>query len=433
MDNKYTNNDIFKTTECPSDALLLRYVNNNIVKEEKRLVELHLVDCEMCNDMVEGFQRMDVNKLENHLTAVHSEIDLAIEQYSRKGIVTPKFRWYYAAAAIFILGLTGMLYKFYFNSIDATKVAELPKPHQQEMPILVDTVQEKEVLESTQQNVETIKAVSPTTVESNTKSVALSEDAEPMERSSAAETPASGVKNSEELDVITDDVKAVVAEKSLKEAELTVVGKTDAILFQPNFATPTTNSFSTVVTPNDINCSGTSLNEVQIQSKQHKTYLWKSEVAKKSDSKNKGKAASQSAAKDEGLKFENEVAMEQKKQNTDQADFLNEGLQFLNQKNYSQAIIKFTSFLDSHPKHCEALNGLAQCYENTNQLAESLVKYKELSALKCNKLSDQAYLKQAALYIKTKQTNEAKVALQKAMQSKFLEIAEQAKRELDKL
>jgi len=32
MDNKYTNKDIFNTTECPSDALLLRYVKETISK-----------------------------------------------------------------------------------------------------------------------------------------------------------------------------------------------------------------------------------------------------------------------------------------------------------------------------------------------------------------------------------------------------------------
>ena len=46
---------------------------------------------------------------------------------------------------------------------------------------------------------------------------------------------------------------------------------------------------------------------------------------------------------------------------------------------------------------------------------------------------DAAYLKLSELYFKNNQPNEAKQVLKKAMQSKYLDIAEQAKKELGKL
>jgi Tfp pilus assembly protein PilF len=66
-------------------------------------------------------------------------------------------------------------------------------------------------------------------------------------------------------------------------------------------------------------------------------------------------------------------------------------------------------------------------------LPEAIANYIKLSKQKCNKISDTAYIKLAELYVKNNQVNEAKKSLQKALQSKYLDIAEQAKKELDKL
>jgi predicted Zn-dependent protease len=103
------------------------------------------------------------------------------------------------------------------------------------------------------------------------------------------------------------------------------------------------------------------------------------------------------------------------------------------QKNYDAALLKFKTYLVNKPKNCEAVNGAAQCYDATNKIGDAIVYYTKLSQLKCAKQSDVAYLKLSELFIKNKQPEQAKQILQKAMQSKYLDIAEQAKRELDKL
>jgi TolA-binding protein len=105
----------------------------------------------------------------------------------------------------------------------------------------------------------------------------------------------------------------------------------------------------------------------------------------------------------------------------------------LQQKKFNEALAKFNQYVKTHPKSCEAVNGVAQCYDATHKMAEAIINYTKLSQLKCGKQSDAAYLKLGELYSKNKQPNEAKKVLQKAMQSKYLDIAEQAKKELDKL
>jgi hypothetical protein len=46
--------DIFTQTACPSQDQLLAYVKGELSAEERHEVELHLQDCEMCSEAVEG-------------------------------------------------------------------------------------------------------------------------------------------------------------------------------------------------------------------------------------------------------------------------------------------------------------------------------------------------------------------------------------------
>ncbi|MFY0255023.1 anti-sigma factor family protein [Chitinophaga sp. 30R24] len=47
-------NDIFVTTGCPSQQQLLDYVQGKLTAAEQHEVEMHLADCELCSDALEG-------------------------------------------------------------------------------------------------------------------------------------------------------------------------------------------------------------------------------------------------------------------------------------------------------------------------------------------------------------------------------------------
>jgi len=428
MDNKYTNTNIFETTECPSDALLLSYVKGTIAKEDKRLVELHMVDCEMCNDMVEGYQRMNPTQIELNIKAIEFKIDQVVAENDQKKGGTTTFKWYYAAAAIFIIGLTGILYNVYFKSLDSAKVVDLPVPHQDE--VSVDAAEKEDVNNSqnTNQLQETlaIEPLKTVTLETQNKRNAVVEE-------DLAEAEA----------ISNDDVPAPVEQKIAEQhtvafdAETTTKALSDNNTFgnstiaQPTFTgAPNTEMLANGASPSLVNPS-TQLEAID--------YKWtdskKSNFNKKeSAAKSKFKADKPAVAE----KNEEEKDKQSERVSDEKLDSLSSNLlvvanQLLLQKNYDAALLKFKTYLVNKPKNCEAVNGAAQCYDATNKIGDAIVYYTKLSQLKCAKQSDVAYLKLSELFIKNKQPEQARQILQKAMQSKYLDIAEQAKRELDKL
>ncbi|WP_143056674.1 anti-sigma factor family protein [Chitinophaga sp. YR573] len=52
MNEEY--NDLFTTTQCPSQQQLLDYVQGRLTPEQQHEVEIHLADCELCSEAVEG-------------------------------------------------------------------------------------------------------------------------------------------------------------------------------------------------------------------------------------------------------------------------------------------------------------------------------------------------------------------------------------------
>ena len=437
MAHKYTNSDFFKTTECPSDALLLSYVKGTINNADKRLVELHLVDCEMCNDMVEGYQKMDASEISSHVKSIEIKIDEAVAKQSNSKAATSTFKWYYAAAAILLIGLTGILYQFYFNSLEETKVADLPTPHQAESRPQIDTSVKEQMNEEPPLKEEvsskSIPDEQPVPVKSVTKKPAMMEDLAVSESDMERETPMTTEAKSEgklasEPVLVEADKNTAATVTSGSTVSLNITAPTQSYSWTPstegNVQGTTTNT-----TVNDLFYDGTSLNAVEI----NKNLNDKKKLESATTSKFKAKAAEKSPVAKQEANNEQEETAALKDVSADDADLLSETKQLLNSKKYNEAIINYNLYLKTHPKNCEAIAGLAQCYEFTNQINQAINDYTQLSKLKCGKQSDSAYLKLAELYLKNKQTNEAKAVLQKATNSKYLDIAEQAKSELNKL
>lgn len=431
MDNKYTNTDIFKSTECPSDALLLRYVKDKISREDKRLVELHLVDCEMCNDMIEGYQRMEPANMDMHIKTVEQRIDNVVNEAAKKGKPAVQFKWYYAAAAVLMLALTGIVYQFYFSSLNETKVADLPKPHEHATAPLVESEPAgNETLTVSAPTAEIIKFTKPVATQ-ETEQLKITEQ-ENVSVASAAEEAPVPVQAEAKADAVEDVVVlAEPATKALNDMNTVRIANTDAATAPQGFTSPGATTIIAQPTTTNFNAAPAhteTLNLSQLEGK-NVVYNWKETTEKNAKFKAKSPAAT---AKKSESKDKAETDSE-KAAGAAAPDLLTEGLSLLKQKQYTSAIQKFNAHLTTHPNDCAALQGLSTSYEFINQQAQAILNYIKLTELKCGKISDEAYLKLAALYLKNNQPEAAKTALQKAKASTYSDIAKQAQKELDKL
>ena len=52
-------NDLFTTTQCPTQQQLLDYVQGRLTPEQQHEVELHLSDCELCSEAIEGLSAFE--------------------------------------------------------------------------------------------------------------------------------------------------------------------------------------------------------------------------------------------------------------------------------------------------------------------------------------------------------------------------------------
>jgi hypothetical protein len=99
MNEKLLN--ILEPTECLSSETIQKYFDGNLSKEEMHEVERHLVDCEICNDELEGLALLDNSaNLDFRINRLNQDI--------RKKLVTKKYKKRFviykiaAVAALFI-------------------------------------------------------------------------------------------------------------------------------------------------------------------------------------------------------------------------------------------------------------------------------------------------------------------------------------------
>ena len=86
----------FNKTDCLSEQMLKDYQQGLLSKEQIRMVELHLADCEICNDYVEGLSLLsNSNELE-------TESQIIINKINKKNTKKNKIWLFAAAASIFI-------------------------------------------------------------------------------------------------------------------------------------------------------------------------------------------------------------------------------------------------------------------------------------------------------------------------------------------
>jgi len=97
-----------------------KYLSDSLSKDEKRKIEMHLADCEMCTDELEGLSLLNnPQKLDFIITELNSKIDNRTT--TKKGVFLKKIKPYYSIAALvlILISITSLLI---FNNLSSEKL-----------------------------------------------------------------------------------------------------------------------------------------------------------------------------------------------------------------------------------------------------------------------------------------------------------------------
>ncbi|MDD5569628.1 MAG: zf-HC2 domain-containing protein [Bacteroidales bacterium] len=105
--------NIFSQSECLTEDLLFKYIDNKVSSDERHMVEKHLLDCELCSDALEGLKLINTKKAKNIIGELKSGIYSRTKK-SKTKIIEFNYKWAYAIAAMltFLFGIS-----FLFNYI----------------------------------------------------------------------------------------------------------------------------------------------------------------------------------------------------------------------------------------------------------------------------------------------------------------------------
>lgn len=104
-------NNISDCSECFSEEVLLKYINDELGSEESAAIEKHILTCNICSDVVDGLLMLEPeNSFSDLKTEIDREIDLKIHTLSKKRVLnTTMIRSIAAIALILVVSGTYIL------------------------------------------------------------------------------------------------------------------------------------------------------------------------------------------------------------------------------------------------------------------------------------------------------------------------------------
>jgi hypothetical protein len=209
--------NIFNAVDCPSDETLFDYAHQKLGMKEMRSVELHLADCEMCSDAVDGMMLApgkDVFK--NDIAEINTRLTHLLEQKNKKVIPLSRTYVYAIAASLLLIIGIGILFNYFVGDTKEKEMAVLEKSKKN-----TETISHSEtssIIES-----ENNKVQEPDNSESD--ALNLSNNHQPIEKKSESSEPKKRLDNttdysaSKSIDANLSSGKAVFVETAATKDE----------------------------------------------------------------------------------------------------------------------------------------------------------------------------------------------------------------------
>lgn len=118
-------NHLFSESDCLDEDLLFGYIDNKLTAKEKHLVELHILNCELCADAIDGIRFINSTKhAAENVNVINKNINHYLETKKSKKIILPIWFKYAVAAAILTLFVSLFFIKQQLNKSEDIIVAK---------------------------------------------------------------------------------------------------------------------------------------------------------------------------------------------------------------------------------------------------------------------------------------------------------------------
>lgn len=325
---------IFNNTSCLTENEIRDYISGKLSNEKLREAELHLADCLMCSDEIEGLLILsDKNKLNTIVAGLNSQIDNKISNTKLKADLNIKKnkniarRFISIAASFALIIAAGFLIKFYMTQT-GNKTAYSPEK---------EIIKEKKIIIPEKNNIPELTDNKENTVTDITKQ--KEQEKNKTENFTPEEKTATNTSNDKKnkIDYVTETIPAETSnvinhEKAeneyLSEENITEISNNN-----------NDNAVTDNVTANNNNFFGTSTRGNNFKSKA-------------SDKKNKEKYRSlrESALLSYDLKIYDEALTDFLKylvyNPNDNEILYKSGISYYNLKKYDKAILQFNKIID---------------------------------------------------------------------------------------
>jgi len=379
--------NIFTPTDCLSDEQLLHYVAGKMNAFEKRNAELHIADCEMCSDAVDGLMLIEKSKMESIKIKMDKAID---ERVSKSAKVIPFYRQHFMAilsSAALIVVSVGLYFIFQLQR-DKENLSDLKEILKADSIITEKNLSQPATALSANSN-EQKEISAPTIVAQDQKEI---QDAKiPLHEHEAVAQAVEESADDSNKYVAREDVQAVTnaptPNATAPSSTYTVSGAltqgfADSVIVSDKLFKSVENKSSEI-----------QLNEVVIASKKSK-----------SEARSKSNSGKSTASLDAATTKDESVALDMNAYTT--------AVALYNEKKYTEAKTAFLSLLQKQPSQLASNYYAGMCSFNLNDFSKAAYHLEKASVNSATEFYESALYHKGLSYVQLKDSKKAKKAFE---------------------
>ena len=381
-----------KQDKCLSSSILLKYSDNILTEKENYQIEKHLLDCQMCQDVLDGILELpNKNKLPVIITQLNNQID---KKNLKKGKVI-KLNTFkilaMAASFILLIGLSIFIGKYFTGTNEMTMAENLNYNVEKTTTINKEVTQEEKTEDEEYKEgniVEKTEIINNEDLDDEFSDEIIIEDVVDAMPDEKAEGIIKAPDYEMDMNEQKEKAKGDIIEKDKAD-------KVNNIIIADDEAIATDN----IAKKDEITTDNIGKGE-EILAEEVSTTVTRNSIFKR-NKKSEGKAFSGNTTQPANQKAEY-ISIESN---------IDTGIYLYNNQQYTEAVNNFSFALEEEPTNSTATFYTAQCYQETGKNIKSLMYYNQITNDKNNEFYYNAQFNTALLYIELGLKNKAEIIL----------------------